>query len=69
MPKAYRIGAYLSIGDTDALAAYAEPADPSLTAAGGRLLARGLPAAVKEAGQQQRTVLIEFDNVEAALAA
>jgi uncharacterized protein (DUF1330 family) len=40
-----------------------------LTAAGGKFLARGIPAAVKENGQQERTVLIEFENVAAALAA
>ena len=37
--------------------------------AGGEEGARGLPAAVKESGLQQRTVLIEFDSVAAALAA
>jgi uncharacterized protein (DUF1330 family) len=51
------------------LAAYAKLAGPSLTAAGGKFLARGVPAAVKETGLQQRTVLIEFESVEAALAA
>jgi uncharacterized protein (DUF1330 family) len=33
------------------------------------MLARGMPAQVYEAGLQQRTVLIEFDSVEAARAA
>ena len=51
------------------LAAYAKLAGPALTAAGGRFLARGMPAQVYEAGLQQRTVLIEFDSVEAARAA
>ncbi len=69
MTKAYWISAYRSINDTDALAAYAKLAGPSLTAAGGQFLARGIPAAVKENGQQERTVLIEFENVAAALAA
>ncbi len=69
MTKAYWISAYRSINDTDALAAYAKLAGPSLTAAGGKFLARGIPAAVKENGQQERTVLIEFENVAAALAA
>jgi uncharacterized protein (DUF1330 family) len=69
MTKAYWISAYRSINDTDALAAYAKLAGPSLTAAGGKFLARGTPAAVKENGQQERTVLIEFENVAAALAA
>ncbi len=65
MTKAYWISAYRSINDNDALAAYAKLAGPSLTAAGGKFLARGIPAAVKENGQQERTVLIEFENVAA----
>ena len=69
MAKAYWISAYQSINDSEALAAYAKLAGPSLTAAGGKFLARGVPAAVKESGLQQRTVLIEFESVEAALAA
>ena len=35
----------------------------------GRILARGMPAALHAHGQMQRTVLIEFDSVEAANAA
>ena len=69
MAKAYWISTYQSISDNEALAAYAKLAGPSLTAAGGKFLARGVPAAVKESGLQQRTVLIEFESVEAALAA
>ena len=69
MTKAYWISAYHSINDEDALAAYAKLAGPSLNAAGGRFLARGMPAAVKENGQQMRTVLVEFDSLDAALAA
>jgi len=42
---------------------------PAITAAGGRILARGLPAQIYEAGLQQRTVVIEFDSVEQARAA
>jgi len=69
MTKAYWISAYQSINDNEALAAYAKLAGPSLTAAGGKFLARGVPAAAKESGLQQRTVLIEFESIEAALAA
>jgi uncharacterized protein (DUF1330 family) len=69
MPKAYWVSAYRAIKDADALAAYAKLAGPALAAAGGRFLARGLPAAVKESGIKERTVLVEFDSVEAALAA
>lgn len=69
MAKAYWISAYRSINNNDALAAYAKLAGPSLTAGGGKFLARGVPAAVRESGLQQRTVLIEFENLAAALAA
>ena len=69
MAKAYWISAYREIKDNDALAAYAKLAGPSLAAAGGTFLARGVPSAVKENGVQLRTVLIEFASLEAALAA
>ena len=69
MPKAYWISAYRSISDQDKLAAYAKLAGPALTAAGGKFLARGTPAQVYEKGLQQRTVLIEFESVAAAIAA
>jgi uncharacterized protein (DUF1330 family) len=67
MPKAYWISAYREIRNPDALAAYAKLAGPSLAAAGGRFVVRGMPAAVKEAGLMQRTVIVEFDNLQAAL--
>jgi uncharacterized protein (DUF1330 family) len=69
LAKAYWISNYRSISNPEALAAYAKLAGPSLTAAGGKFLARGEAAAIKEAGLKQRTVLIEFESVEAALAA
>jgi len=69
MPKAYWISAYRSVSNPDKLAAYAKLAGPAITAAGGRFLARGEPAKVYEAGLMQRTVLIEFDSVAAAIAA
>ena len=69
MAKAYWIAAYRSVSNPDALAAYARLSGPAITAAGGRILARGLPAQVYEAGLQQRTVVIEFDSVEQARAA
>ena len=69
MPKAYWISAYRSIHDPEALAAYAKLAGPALQKAGGRFLARRLPAQVYESGLSQRTVLIEFDSVAQAIAA
>jgi uncharacterized protein (DUF1330 family) len=69
MAKAYWISAYRSIRDPEALAAYAKLAGPALQAAGGRFLARGLPARVYESGLDQRIVLLEFDSVAQAIAA
>jgi uncharacterized protein (DUF1330 family) len=69
MPKAYWISVYRAVNDPDKLAAYAKLAGPALVAAGGRTLARGEAAKVYENGVRQRTVLIEFDSVEQAIAA
>ena len=69
MAKAYWITSYRAIRDPDALAAYAKLALPALQGAGGRFLARGLPARVYESGLDERTVLIEFDSVAQAIAA
>ncbi len=68
MPKAYWISIYRSVNDPDKLTAYAKLAGPSITAGGGRFLARGEPAKVYEQGLMQRTVLIEFDSVAQAIA-
>jgi len=69
MPKAYWVAAYRSVSNPEALAAYAKLAGPAIVASGGRILVRGVPAHVYEAGIKQRTVVIEFDSVEHALAA
>lgn len=69
MAKAYWIAFYREVRRPDALAAYAKLAGPALEAAGGRMLARGMPAEVHESGLVQRTVLIEFDSLEKARAA
>lgn len=67
--SAYWVSIYREIRDDQKMAAYAALAGPALTAAGGRFLARDLPATVYEAGIPQRVVLIEFDSVDAAVAA
>lgn len=69
MSKGLWISTYRSISDADSLAAYAKLAGPALEGAGGRFLARGMPSAVFEAGLEQRVVVIEFDSVDAAVAA
>jgi len=67
--SAYWISEYREIIDEAKVAAYAELAGPALTGAGGTFIARGLPEQVYEAGESTRTVLIEFESVEAARAA
>lgn len=69
MAKAYWISAYRSVRDAAALAAYAKLAGPALEAAGGRFLARGLPARVYENGLEERIVVIEFAGLAQAIAA
>jgi uncharacterized protein (DUF1330 family) len=69
MPKAYWIASYRSISNPAAVSAYGELAGHALKAAGGRILARSTPAKTYEHGLNQRTVVIEFDSVAAAIAA
>jgi uncharacterized protein (DUF1330 family) len=69
MAKAYWVVCYRSISNPDAVAANAKLAGPTLAAQGARYLARNVPAKTYEAGLKQRSVVIEFDSVEAAVAA
>ncbi len=69
MTTAYWINTFRSVSDPERLAAYIELAGPAMRAAGGRFLARGMPAAAFESGSVERTTLIEFPSVEAAVAA
>lgn len=69
MPRGYWITCYREVRDVAKLTAYATLAGPAITAAGGRFLARGTPSKIYEAGQSERTVLIEFDTVELAIVA
>jgi uncharacterized protein (DUF1330 family) len=66
---AYWISIYREVRDEAKVAAYAALAGPALRSAGGTFVARGLPEQTYEAGEKSRTVLIEFDSVEAARAA
>lgn len=68
MKKAYWITFYHEIHNAQHLADYGAIAGPAIAQAGGKFLARGMPSAVKEDGKLERTVLIEFDNLEHALA-
>jgi uncharacterized protein (DUF1330 family) len=68
MAKAYFISVYREIKDPAKLAAYAKLAIPAVEAGGGRVLARGVASQAFEAGQLERTVIIEFDSVDQAVA-
>lgn len=68
MANAYWIAFYHEISDPKKLAAYARLAGPAIEKGGGRFLARGVPAQVYDEGKMERTVLIEFDSVEKAVA-
>jgi len=69
MPKAYWVATYRTVSNADALAAYGKNAGTALQAAGGRILTRGMPALTLDGGYRGRTVIVEFDSVEAAQAA
>ena len=69
MAKGYWISAYHEVHDEEKLAAYAQLAGPAIMDNGGTFLARGVAAKAYEAGIAQRTVIVEFPSVEAAIAA
>ncbi len=68
MAKAYWVSAYHEVHDPEKLAAYAALAGPAIAEAGGRFLARGTAAKAYEAGIAQRTVIVEFESLDAAVA-
>lgn len=69
MPRAYWVNTYSEIHDADKLAAYAKIAGPAVTAAGGKFIIRGVAAKAYEAGLVERTTVIEFASLDAAVAA
>jgi len=64
----YQVVVYHEIRDQAALAAYAQLAGPAIQKAGGRFIARGLPVKTLEQGKAIRTVVIEWDDLETAIA-
>lgn len=69
MPKGYMISAHRSPADPKKSEAYRALAKPALEAAGGKFLAAGGRVVAKENGVAERTILIEFESFEAAVAA
>jgi uncharacterized protein (DUF1330 family) len=68
MAKGYWISCYRSISNPAKLVEYAKLAGPAIQGGGGRFLTRGVPVKTYEAGLDQRTVIIEFDSVQQAIA-
>jgi uncharacterized protein (DUF1330 family) len=70
MKKGYWVVAYRSISDESAVKAYGALAVPAVRSFGGRFLTGSTSQLqAREAGLQLRTVLVEFDSYDAALAA
>jgi uncharacterized protein (DUF1330 family) len=68
MLKGYWIACYRSVTNPARLAEYGKLAGPAIEAGGGRFLIRGIAAKAYEAGLSQRTVVIEFDSLDKAVA-
>ena len=70
MRRGYWVVAYRAISDESALKAYGALAVPAVQAFGGRFLARSASnVKAYEAGLLLRTVIVEFDSYDIALAA
>ncbi len=70
MKKGYWVVAYRSISDESSVKAYGALALPAVESFGGRFLTRSTSQIqTHEAGLQQRTIVVEFDSYEIALAA
>ena len=70
MKKGYWVVAYRSISDESAVKAYGALAAPALESAGGRILTKSTSLMQShEAGLPLRTIVVEFDSYEIALAA
>ena len=68
MKKGYWLTFYHSVSNPAALAEYAPLATAAIQAGGGRFLVRSTPSKISEAGLNQRTIVIQFDSVEQAIA-
>jgi len=69
MAKGYWVTFYHSVKNPAVLTEYAKLATPVVKAHGGRFLSRGTAVKVYEAGIQERSVIVEFDSVQDAIAA
>ena len=69
MAKGYILSAHRSPADSKKRDAYTKLAIPALEDAGGKFLAKAAKVTPKENGINERTILIEFESYQKALAA
>ena len=70
MKKGYWVVAYRSISDESAVKAYMALAGPAIQSFGGRSLTKATSQLrAYEAGSELRTIVVEFDSYDIALAA
>lgn len=67
--KRYWVVCYKSGSNPAAFSEYAKLAATALEALGGRVIVGGKPAKTHEAGVDQSVVIVEFENLEKAIAA
>jgi uncharacterized protein (DUF1330 family) len=67
MSKVLTVVTYKEIIDEAKLAAYAAIAPATAQKYNGQFLARGYPVALRESGQQERTVVVVWESLEVAL--
>jgi uncharacterized protein (DUF1330 family) len=65
----YWVVCYKSVSNPATLSEYAKLAATALEALGGRVIVGGKPARTQEAGVDQSVVIVEFENLEKAIAA
>jgi uncharacterized protein (DUF1330 family) len=69
MPKGYMLSAHRKLADPEKAEAYRALARPALEAMGGKIIAAADNIVAKESGRTERTVLIQFESMAAAVAA
>jgi uncharacterized protein (DUF1330 family) len=67
--KGYWVVCYKSVSNPAAVSEYVKLATTALEAFGGRVIVGGKPAKTHEAGADQLVVVVEFDNLDKAIAA
>jgi uncharacterized protein (DUF1330 family) len=68
MKKGYWVVAYRKVSDESVLKEYGKLAIPAIEAGGGKSLIRTSDVEARESGMNQRIVVMEFENLEKAVA-